>query len=124
MFARRVWVLVTLVSLSIVAWAPRARAGAFEFASNEWDGCSELVSLLRRALGNERVLVRAALPWGELTPADGVMIIHPAQPIIEREAVAFMVAGGRVAVVDDHGRGGELLSRFKIVRRALPLAPR
>ena len=43
------------------------------------------------------------------------------QAIDEREVVAFMVAGGRVAVVDDHGYGDALLSRFNITARACPV---
>jgi hypothetical protein len=112
-----------LVVLSLLAWTGVVCASAFELSSKGWDGCSEFVSLLRRELGSERVLVRATLPWGELTPADGVMFLHPKQAIDEREAVAFMVAGGRIAVLDDHGRGKQLLARFKIYRQALPDFP-
>ncbi|MCA9623531.1 MAG: DUF4350 domain-containing protein, partial [Myxococcales bacterium] len=39
------------------------------------------------------------------------------------EAAAFMKAGGRMAILDDYGKGDQLLAHFKIHRRSLPAQP-
>jgi Domain of unknown function (DUF4350) len=50
-------------------------------------------------------------------------VLHPTQPLDAGEASDFMKGGGRLAVVDDYGRGDEILHRFKIERTSMPSKP-
>ncbi len=100
-----------------------ARAGAFDYADTTWEGCSELLDLAREVLGPDRVVLRYSLAWDQLAPADGLLLLHPMRTVDSDEASAFMRAGGRVALLDDHGRGEPLLSRFQIRRAPPPTKP-
>ena len=100
-----------------------AGAGAFDLNDATWEGCSELLSIAKSELGKDRVLVQSVLDWQELSADDGVLVIHPLPVLDAEEATAFMRAGGRLAVVDDYGRGDRLLSHFRIRRRTLPSRP-
>jgi len=111
------------IALALFLSAGLARAGAFELNDAGWEGCAELLHLMREELGRERVIVAATLDWEKLKPTDGVLVLHPTQAIDAEEAAAFMKAGGRLAIVDDFGRGEKLLAHFKIHRRSLPSFP-
>src|SRR6186713_472733 len=113
------WV-VTLAAM-LVTFDVRA---AFEFRDDGWEGTSELLELARQQLGKERVQLVAALDYGALKPEDGIIILHPQARLDYDELAAFLRAGGRLALVDDHGRGSELLTRFQIHRINAPLRPR
>jgi hypothetical protein len=113
--------LVMLLTAS-VAVRP-ARAVAFELNDAGWEGCAELLDLARTELGRDRVVVVATIDWEQLGPSDGIMLLHPLHSLDPEEAAAFMRAGGRLAVLDDYGRGDRLLEHFKIHRRALPSYP-
>jgi hypothetical protein len=65
----------------------------------------------------------ATLDWSELGPEDGLLVLHPDAEIDASEASEFMKLGGRLAVVDDFGRGIDLLRRFKIERVPAPSKP-
>jgi len=112
---------VALVAVLLVARL--AGAGAFDLNDATWEGCSELLSIAKSELGKDRVLVQSVLDWQELSANDGVLVIHPLPVVDAEEATAFMRAGGRLAVVDDYGRGDRLLSHFRIHRRTLPSRP-
>ncbi|RLB60215.1 MAG: DUF4350 domain-containing protein, partial [Deltaproteobacteria bacterium] len=109
--------------LSTLAMARGLEAAAFDLNDATWEGCAELLDLARRELGKDRVVVLSTLDWEEVKGSDGVMVLHPTRPIDAEEAAAFMRAGGRMAILDDYGRGDKLLSHFRIHRRVLPTHP-
>ncbi|NUP13660.1 MAG: DUF4350 domain-containing protein [Polyangiaceae bacterium] len=106
------------------ALAPRsASAAVFDISDSEWEGLSEFYQIAKTELGPDRVKPVATLDWSELRPEDGIVFIHPTEPIDSTEASEFMKQGGRLAVVDDFGRGDELLKRFRIERIRMPGRP-
>src|SRR3954465_1246237 len=100
-----------------------ARAAAFEVNDTGWEGASELLEIARTELGAPRVQAVAVLNWDEVQPEDGVLAIHPLQPMDAEETTAFMKAGGRLAILDDYGLGDETLKRFHIERAPAPSRP-
>ncbi len=87
-----------------------------------WDSCSAFLGLARETIGPARVDVEATLNWSELHAEDTLIIIHPETDLSFSETSAFLGAGGRVALLDDFGRGDDLLRRFQI-QRVNPPAP-
>jgi hypothetical protein len=106
----------------VLLWAAPA-LGAFEMNDASWEGGSALFDLARDKLGRDRVELRATLDWRELQPEDGLLVLHPEVTLDYDSAAAFLRAGGRMAIVDDHGRGDELLAKFQIRRIRAPLRP-
>lgn len=100
-----------------------ATASAFDIGDGEWEGLSELYSIAKTELGPDRVKPVATLDWGALKADDGILFIHPTDTIDPTEGSEFMKLGGRLAVVDDFGKGDELLRRFKIQRVPMPGRP-
>jgi len=96
---------------------------AFAFRDASWEGTSELLALARERLGAARVRVVAKLDYSALTPKDGVLLLHPEVELDYAELSAFLAAGGRLAVLDDHGLGDRLLARYRIHRVQAPLRP-
>src|SRR5262245_5170202 len=90
----------------------RARA-AFDFNDRDWEGTSELLEIARTELGKDRVELVATLDFEKLTPNDGVLVLHPEVEINPDEIAAFLIAGGRLAVLDDHGKATSLLARYR-----------
>lgn len=88
-----------------------------------WEGHSELYEIAKKELGADRVKPVATLDWSKVRSADGLLFIHPLQPIDAAAASQFMKQGGRVAVIDDFGRGEDFLRRFRIERVPLPARP-
>ena len=113
-----------MVTALLTLASPRAAYGAFEYRDESWEGTSELLELARKQLGDDRVKLVAALDYSLLTPRDAVIVLHPETRLDYEEVGAFLRAGGRLAVLDDHGRGAELLSRFQIHRVNAPLKPK
>jgi len=111
------------MTLAAMLFAFETRA-AFEYRDQGWEGSSELLELAREQLGKDRVQLVAALDYAELKPEDGVLVLHPQTRLDYDELAAFLRAGGRLGLVDDHGRGSELLARFQIHRINAPLRPR
>jgi hypothetical protein len=99
-----------------------ARA-AYDFHDSGWEGTSELLELAREELGRERVELVASLDFSELKPSDGVLILYPEVELDYPRFQAFLSAGGRLALLDDHGTGARLLARFQIQRVQAPLRP-
>lgn len=95
----------------------------FSTASSDWEGYSEFVRLAQRRLGSARVTPVAELDFGKLRPSDAVIIIRPLRPLDERSFSAFLADGGRVALLDDFGKGEGLLRRFGIQRISPPANP-
>jgi hypothetical protein len=113
-----------LLVILVVLLAPaRAHAAPFDVNDSTWEGCSELFEIARTELGAARVRAVGVLNWEEVTPDDGVLVLHPLQPMDPDETAAFMKAGGRLAIVDDYGVGDETLRRFHIERTAIPSRP-
>lgn len=102
---------------------PRTALAAFEFNDTGWEGTSELLEIARRELGTARVEIVATLDYSKLDKRDGVLVLHPEVEIDYAEMSAFLRAGGRVAVLDDHGQGVKFLERFQIHRVSGPLRP-
>lgn len=100
-----------------------ALAGAFDVNDGTWEGCSELLEIARAELGTARVSAVAVLDWNQVQPEDGVLVLHPVQALDPDESTAFMKAGGRLAIVDDFGRGDDTLRRFRIERTTTPTRP-
>jgi hypothetical protein len=122
--------LAGLRRLAAVAWVaaaglstPGVQAAAFDFNDSSWEGTSELLALARAQLGKQRVKLVAQIPWGEVTPSDAILALHPERAMDYREVAAFLAAGGRLGVADDHGKGDLLLTRFRIRRVQAPLRP-
>jgi hypothetical protein len=115
--------LLLLVCAATIFAATDARAGAFDVNDTGWEGASELLEIARSELGAPRVQTVAVLNWDEVQPEDGVLAIHPLQPMDAEETTAFMKAGGRLAILDDYGLGDETLKRFHIERVAGPTRP-
>ena len=103
--------------------ASDALAGAFDVKDSTWEGCSELLDIARTELGAARVQAVGVLNWEAVNPEDGVLALHPEQPMDAEETASFMKAGGRLAIVDDYGRGDETLRRFHIERTGVPSRP-
>jgi hypothetical protein len=121
---RAPFVAFVALALFAVALMPGAAiAGPFEVKDTTWEGGSELYEIAKTELGPERVKPVATLDWSALKPEDGVLVLHPTQPVDAGEASDFMKAGGRLAIVDDYGRGDDLLHRFKIEREPMPSKP-
>jgi hypothetical protein len=101
----------------------RPAAAAFEFNDTGWEGSSELLALARERLGVQRVKLVAKLDYSLLTPKDGVLILHPENELDYDEVSAFLVRGGRLAVLDDFGAADRLFRHFQIFRVGAPLRP-
>lgn len=108
-----------LTIFGAIGW-PETTCASFEFSRETWDSMSDFLALARSELGQDRVVLGARLDWSQLTPADAVLIVHPTVRIEFAEASAFLSAGGRLALVDDYGKGDELLARFHIQRGFAP----
>jgi hypothetical protein len=115
--------LAVLLGALLVLLPRPARAAAFDVNDATWEGCSELLDIARGELGETRVLAVGVLDWDQVKPEDGVLALHPEQAMDPDETAAFMKAGGRLAIVDDFGRGDETLRRFKIERASVPSRP-
>ena len=108
-----------------LAGAPphRSSEGAFGTADTSWEGTSELVALAIERLGRDRIRLTATLDYQELTPEDGLLLLHPEGELSFEEVSRFLRAGGRLALLDDFGRGDTLLQRFGIRRVSPPSRP-
>ncbi|RYZ09560.1 MAG: DUF4350 domain-containing protein [Myxococcales bacterium] len=114
---------VVAVFLVVGLCLPRPALGAFDVSDTSWEGTSELFELAKKRLGRERLELTATLDYSKLTPKDGVVILHPESTLDYAELSAFLRAGGRVALLDDHGTGDKFLARFQINRVRAPLTP-
>jgi hypothetical protein len=110
-----------LLALSLLT--PGPLRAAFDFNDSDWEGSSELLKVARDALGADRVEITASLDWERLTPSDALLVLHPTSELDYDEVSAFLRAGGRLALLDDYGKGVALLERFQIRRIPAPLRP-
>jgi hypothetical protein len=112
-----------VVAVALMLASGSATAAPFDLNDSTWEGCSDLLQLARQELGSDRVVVLSTLDWEQIKATDGILVLHPENPMDAEESAAFMKAGGRMAVLDDFGRGDKLLAHFKIKRRTLPGEP-
>lgn len=118
---RRLRALVACAALLLCCVT--ALGAAFESEDEGWEGLSGFISLARETLGSERVLVRSVLDWEKLTAHDALIVVHPVETLDFAQASVFLESGGRLALLDDHGRGDALLERFRIAREPTPRDP-
>jgi len=111
------------LTLLVLLWNRPAFGAAFEVNDSSWEGTSELLALARDRLGVQRVRIVRKLDFGELKPADGVLILHPEVELDFREISAFLAAGGRLAVLDDFGSADRFLAHYHVFRVQAPLRP-
>jgi hypothetical protein len=109
----------------VLVWlgAPRRGEAAFEPDDVSWEGCSQLIGLARDELGPLRVRIISSLDYSVLDPRDALVFVHPEVDIRFHPLAAFLAAGGRAAVIDDHGSAAALLERFHIHRANPPALP-
>jgi hypothetical protein len=100
-----------------------AVAAPFELRDASWEGLRSFVELAEAELGASRVTTVSTLDWSTLTPADGLLLLHPERTVDADELAAFLRAGGRVAIVDDYGAGDRILQRYDIRRTRSPASP-
>ena len=120
--------LLLLISILPLSLATRARARppgdeVFSTGSSAWDGYAEFARLAQNKLGSQRVVLTKTLDYSQLSADDALMIVHPEQRLDESSLSAFLVDGGRVAVLDDYGRSGGFLRNFGIETRTAPANP-
>lgn len=89
-------------------------AGDFAPDNEQWNGLSELLAVAAEEDAHVEVVTR--LDLGTLTPADGLLIVHPTEELPSEALSAYMRAGGRVALADDFGAGDSLFRVFRIGR--------
>jgi hypothetical protein len=112
----------TLALLGVLLAGSPARA-AFDAADPGWEGCNRFVELAQQELGSRRVRVITSLDYSLLEPRDAIVFLHPEVEIRFHPLAAFLAAGGRAAVIDDHGKAASLLERFHIHRANAPALP-
>ena len=86
----------------------------FRFSNSDWSGTSELIALLRDAIGAENVLVSHQLPLDKLSPDDSILMLFPKREQAVEDLVDFLVAGGRMLLADDFGQANSLMLRFGV----------
>lgn len=109
--------------LALLLSTGRVWAGPFDFAGTDWEGCSEFVHLAEAELGNTRVVTTTRIDYSQLTPDDGLVVLHPSQGLDGDEIGKFMRAGGRLVLLDDFGRGDTVLRQFGMDRIGTPKHP-
>jgi hypothetical protein len=114
---------LSLLCLACLLVPNAAAAGPFEVNDTSWEGGSEMYEIAKTELGPDRVKPVAVLDWSVIRPDDGVLLLHPLQTIDAGEASEFLKQGGRLGVIDDFGKGDEILRRFKIQRTSMPRKP-
>jgi hypothetical protein len=111
-----------IIAVLLVLLASDARA-AFDPSDKGWEGCSSFSDLAKAELGSRRVRIISSLDYSMLEPRDAIVFLHPEVEIRFHPLAAFLAAGGRAAVVDDHGKAAGLLERFHIHRANAPSLP-
>ncbi|HEU4410886.1 MAG TPA: DUF4350 domain-containing protein [Polyangiaceae bacterium] len=115
--------LALAAALGLGLFGGRAAAAPFEAHDAGWEGLRSLVELAEAELGAARVVTASTLDWSTLTPADGLLLLHPERTVDADELAAFLRAGGRAAIVDDYGAGDRILQRYQIRRTPSPTSP-
>ncbi len=95
----------------------------FSTGSSSWDGYAEFVRLAQNQLGQGQVVLTKRLDYSALNARDAILIVHPKQKLDEGSLSAFLVEGGRVALLDDYGEGEHFLLHFGIENGPAPTDP-
>jgi hypothetical protein len=106
--------LLTFSGLVLVLSQSRVLAEEIATDNVGWNGLSELLEI---AAQEGDVTRQARVDVAHLSTNDGLLIIHPVQPLPTAELAKFMRSGGRVAVADDFGAGGRFLATFGMTLR-------
>lgn len=117
------WRIASFVFLAMLLMPSLVWAVPFDLASTDWEGGAELVRLAQAELGGHRVIATTHVDFAELTPEDGLLLLHPERSPDVDELSKFMRAGGRVIMLDDFGRGDSLLVNFGMKRLPSPRHP-
>jgi len=115
--ARKAWSALLWscpTAAALVAAGALARGDDFDPRSTAWNGLTELVVLARDAGVDLEITTEVDL--AKLRPQDGLLLVFPRRPPPRADLSAFMVEGGRLALADDFGQGGDLLRGFGIGR--------
>lgn len=123
MTIRHRWAAIALLAVACAAFARTSEAAAFDYNDDSWEGGSELLRLARSRLGDNRVGLVATVDFGNLKPEDGLLVLHPTVALMTDALNAFMLSGGRIAILDDFGSSGPFLEKFGIRRTNPPLRP-
>ena len=101
-----------------VSWSGVARADGDDYlpTNRSWNGLSDLIAVAREAGVDVRTGPRIDL--AAVRSSDGLLLVYPLQDPPRADLTAFMLDGGRLAVADDFGAGGQLLAAFQISRDA------
>jgi hypothetical protein len=119
---RALILLVCGIFCAILGSARSAHAKPFQINDEGWEGCSGLFELARGELGKDRVVAAYELNWSEIRPADAILFLHPERALGDSSLSNFLDAGGRFALLDDHGEGDRLLKTALSIERVLPHA--
>lgn len=120
---RRVGTTSRLLAFSgLVLVLSQSRVLAEELSTNNvgWNGLSELLEIASEEGDTTRL---SRVDVAQLSPSDGLLIIHPEQPLPSAELARFMRSGGRVAVVDDFGSAERFLATFGMTLRDMDGEP-
>lgn len=105
-------------AVALILWVARATPGAAQEdygpGNVAWNGLSDLMGLALEAGTPLRAPTR--LDLSELSPQDGILVVHPTTPPPRAGLGSFLRAGGRVAVADDFGHGEALYAPYGIAR--------
>lgn len=115
-------VVAVLIGI-ILCFSRHSYAGAFDYNDPGWQGTTQLLALARTKLGSSRVRLTANIDYAKLTPRDGLIVLHPTVVLRSESLSEFMARGGRVAVIDDYGRGGTFFDEYEIRRFNAPIQP-
>ncbi|HTM43516.1 MAG TPA: DUF4350 domain-containing protein [Polyangiaceae bacterium] len=96
---------------------------SFQPDDDGWEGLSGFMAVARDTAGADRVIVAPRLDWSRITAADSILIFHPTRALDFDQVSAFLESGGRLALLDDQGRGAALLARFHVRRAPAPAHP-
>jgi hypothetical protein len=100
--------------VALVATGALARGDDFDPGSTAWNGLTELVALARDA--GVELQITTEVDLAKLRSQDGLLLVYPRRAPPRADLSAFMVEGGRLALADDFGAGGDLLRGFGIRR--------
>jgi hypothetical protein len=106
--------LLAFSGLVLVLSQSRLRAEDVTTANGGWNGLSELLEIAAQDGDTTRP---SRIDVSHLSVNDGLLIVHPVQPLPTSELAKFMRSGGRVAVADDFGSGGRFLATFGMTLR-------
>lgn len=96
----------------------RAARADFDPSDRQWSGLADLVALGRDI--SITVVPTDHLRMRDVEPGDSILFVHPRKPIRPEGISEFLRTGGRVALLDDNGRGNELLATYGIELAAAP----